>query len=142
MQPWRRLRRSGPGQKRQSETPHVVSCPPDRRSRGDETQIGRSRKQKVREEARSWVENNSLLDRHRLPAARCKPLRRMTLTWQDTEDIAWVLRVQYPELHPLRLSFPRLRELVLALPDFQDAADGCNEAVLEAIQMAWFEETR
>jgi len=66
----------------------------------------------------------------------------MTLTWQDTEDIAWVLRVQYPELHPLRLSFPRLRELVLALPDFQDAADGCNEAVLEAIQMAWFEETR
>ena len=66
----------------------------------------------------------------------------MTLTWQDTEDIAWILRAQHPDLDPLRLSFPRLRQLVLGLPDFQDAADGCNEAILEAIQMAWHEENR
>ena len=101
-----------------------------------------ARQKLIRNGAPGQSQCSNPFDRHGLPAARSKPSQRMTLTWQDTEDIAWVLRAQYPDLDPLRLSFPRLRQLVLALPDFKDAADGCNEAILEAIQMAWHEETR
>ena len=34
----------------------------------------------------------------------------------------------------------RLRDWVLALPGFTGAPNGCNEKILEAIQMAWLDE--
>jgi FeS assembly protein IscX len=64
----------------------------------------------------------------------------MKLTWKEYEEIAWALADANPQLDPLRLSFPALRQMVLALPEFEDDANGCNEAILESIQMAWHEE--
>ncbi len=64
------------------------------------------------------------------------------LTWKDSEEIAWALTDKYPELDPLKLSFPKLHEMILELEDFEDDPNGSNEAVLEAIQMAWCEELK
>ena len=66
----------------------------------------------------------------------------MNLTWQDSDQIAWQLSDNNPNVDPLSLSFTRLREMVLALPDFYGKAEDSNEALLEAIQMAWYEEVR
>lgn len=64
------------------------------------------------------------------------------LTWKDTEDIAFALIDAHPDQDPLKLSFPKLHQLVIALPDFGDKPESSNEAVLEAIQMAWYEEVK
>jgi len=66
----------------------------------------------------------------------------MNLTWQDSDQIAWQLVDNNPNVDPLSLSFTRLREMVLALPDFHGKAEDSNEALLEAIQMAWYDEVR
>jgi FeS assembly protein IscX len=64
------------------------------------------------------------------------------LTWKDTEDIAFALIDKFPGQDPLKLSFPKLRQLVVELEDFSDNPDGSNESVLESIQMAWYEEVK
>lgn len=64
------------------------------------------------------------------------------LTWQDTDRIAWALADANPSQDPLGLSFTKLRQLVLDLPDFEDSPNACNEAILESIQMAWYEEVK
>jgi FeS assembly protein IscX len=64
----------------------------------------------------------------------------MGLTWNDADDIARVLLTRYPEQDPLRLSFPKLRQMVTTLADFVDNPNSSNEAILEQIQMAWLEE--
>jgi FeS assembly protein IscX len=64
----------------------------------------------------------------------------MGLTWNDADDIARALVTAYPEQNPLRLSFPKLRQMVATLADFVDNPDASNEAILEQIQMAWREE--
>lgn len=66
----------------------------------------------------------------------------MTLTWQDTDEIAWALADANPQVDPLSLSFPKLRDLVVALPDFSDSKENSTEGALESIQMAWYEEVR
>lgn len=62
------------------------------------------------------------------------------LKWTDVEDIGYALWEGNPQQNPLQVSFPVLRDLVLALPGFEGAPDGCNEKILEAIQMNWLEE--
>jgi len=64
----------------------------------------------------------------------------MKLTWQDAEDIALDLIERHPETDPLSLRFTDLRDIVLALSTFQDDPEKSSEGVLEAIQMAWYEE--
>ena len=64
------------------------------------------------------------------------------LTWKDTEDLAYALIDKFPEQDPLKLSFPKLHKLVTELEEFGDAPDKSNEAILEAIQMAWYEEVK
>ena len=64
----------------------------------------------------------------------------MPLTWTSVEDIALQLQEKDPEQDPLKLRFTALRDLVMALPDFEDDLKRCNEKILEAIQMAWHEE--
>jgi FeS assembly protein IscX len=64
------------------------------------------------------------------------------LTWRDTDEIAYSLIDKYPEQDPMRLSFPKLHKMVTQLEDFGDDAEKSNEAVLEAIQMAWYEEVK
>ncbi|RMH03548.1 MAG: Fe-S assembly protein IscX [Planctomycetota bacterium] len=64
------------------------------------------------------------------------------LDWLDTEEIGLALFEAYPERNPLSVRFTELRDLVLALPGFRGGRDGCNEKILEAIQMAWYEEAQ
>jgi len=64
----------------------------------------------------------------------------MTLKWIDVQDIAIELADNYPDIDPLTISFPDLREKVMALPDFEDDPERCGEKILEAIQMNWIEE--
>jgi len=62
------------------------------------------------------------------------------MRWLDIREIAIELEEQYPEADNVNLRFTDLRNWVIALPDFTDNPDGCNEKVLEAIQMAWLDE--
>lgn len=64
------------------------------------------------------------------------------LTWDNTDEIAWELADTYPDTDPLSLSFTRLREMVMGLPDFGGAEEGCSESALESIQMTWYDEVR
>jgi len=62
------------------------------------------------------------------------------MKWTDTYDIAIALEEAYPEKDNVNLRFTDLREWVLGLDGFAGAPDGCNEKILEAIQMAWIDE--
>lgn len=66
----------------------------------------------------------------------------MKLTWNDTEDIAIALADKFPGLDPLTVRFTDLHKWVIALPDFSDDPAKSNEGILEAIQMAWLEESK
>ncbi len=63
------------------------------------------------------------------------------MKWTDAEDIGIALHAKYPHVDPLTVRVTELRQWVLALPGFDDDPAASNEARLEAIQMAWHEET-
>jgi FeS assembly protein IscX len=60
--------------------------------------------------------------------------------WTDSEDIGIELADKFPGLDPLTVRFTDLREKVIGLDGFDDDPKVSNEAKLEAIQMAWYEE--
>jgi FeS assembly protein IscX len=62
------------------------------------------------------------------------------LHWTDTEAIALLLLEKWPETDPLTVRFTELHRMVTGLPGFADDPLQSNEARLEAIQMAWYEE--
>ena len=62
------------------------------------------------------------------------------MRWTDIHDIAIELEERYPEADNVNLRFTDLREWVISLEGFEDDPDGCNEKILEAIQMAWIDE--
>ncbi len=62
------------------------------------------------------------------------------MKWKDVEDIGIALGEKFPGLDPLTIRFTDLRERVVALDGFDDDPKSSNEAKLEAIQMAWYEE--
>jgi FeS assembly protein IscX len=64
------------------------------------------------------------------------------LTWKDTDEIAYALIDAFPDQDPLKLSFPKLHKMVIALEDFGDNPEKSSESILEAIQMAWYEEVK
>ena len=64
----------------------------------------------------------------------------MTFTWYNSEDIAIALSEKFPHIDPLTVRFTDLHEWVTELPDFKDDHGNSSEGILEAIQMAWFEE--
>lgn len=64
----------------------------------------------------------------------------MALKWKDAYEIAAELYDSDPELDPLTIRFTDLRDMVMALPGFDDSVENVNEKVLEGIQMAWLEE--
>ena len=66
----------------------------------------------------------------------------MKLSWKDHEEIAWALRDKYPDQDPLRLSFPKLHQMILGLPEFDGDPQASSERILENIQMAWYEESK
>ena len=64
------------------------------------------------------------------------------LYWQDITDIAIELIENYEEIDPQWISFPDLRQKICDLNSFKDDPSKSNEKILEAIQMAWIEETQ
>ncbi len=62
------------------------------------------------------------------------------LRWDDVEDIGLALADRFPDQNPLEVRFTDLQRWVTELPTFVDDAAASNEAKLEAIQMAWYEE--
>ena len=62
------------------------------------------------------------------------------MRWTDILDIAIALCEKFPNQDPQTLNFVDLRQMVLDLPDFDEAPNRCNERILEAIQGAWLEE--
>lgn len=64
----------------------------------------------------------------------------MGLTWQDNLEVALLLSEKYPDTDPLSVHFKELHRWVTELPEFEDNPKASNEGILEAIQMAWYEE--
>ena len=64
----------------------------------------------------------------------------MGLRWTDVLDIAIELDETHPDVDLLKVNFVDLRNMVIALPDFDDDPDKSGEKILEAIQMHWIEE--
>lgn len=62
------------------------------------------------------------------------------MTWNDFEDIGIALYEEHPDTDPLTVRFTDLHRMVTELPGFDDDPMASNEAKLEAIQMAWYEE--
>ncbi|ALM82306.1 Fe-S cluster assembly protein IscX [Bordetella sp. N] len=62
------------------------------------------------------------------------------MKWVDTLQIAEALYDAHPDVDPATVRFTQLRDLVLALPDFDDDPARSGEKILEAIQQAWIDE--
>ena len=63
------------------------------------------------------------------------------MKWTDSRDIAIALMEKYPDHDPKALNFVDLRNWVLELDGFDDDPKRSGEKILEAIQMAWIDET-
>jgi len=61
-------------------------------------------------------------------------------TWNDAEDVGIALAEKFPQQNPLEVRFTDLHRYVIGLASFADDPQASNEAKLEAIQMAWYEE--
>jgi len=64
------------------------------------------------------------------------------MKWTDTIRIAEELYEKFPDVDPLTVRFVDLHNWVVELDGFDDDHLHGGEKVLEAIQMAWIEETR
>jgi FeS assembly protein IscX len=62
------------------------------------------------------------------------------MTWDDREDIGIALYEKYPDTDPLTVRFTDLHKWIIGLEGFEGESAASNEAKLEAIQMAWYEE--
>ena len=62
------------------------------------------------------------------------------ITWTDSLEIAISLEEAHPDIDPITINFVDLRELVMALEDFNEGDTQCGEKILEAIQMFWIDE--
>ena len=62
------------------------------------------------------------------------------ISWTDSLEIAISLEEAHPDIDPITINFVDLRELVLALEDFNESDTQCGEKILEAIQMCWIDE--
>lgn len=65
----------------------------------------------------------------------------MNLKWTDTLDIAIELAETHTDVDPQYVRFTDLHAWVCALDDFDDDPNRSSEKILEAIQMAWIDET-
>jgi FeS assembly protein IscX len=66
---------------------------------------------------------------------------RESIHWLDVDEIGYRLSEKHPDIDPLGIPFPKLKQLVQQLEGFQEqAGHPCNEKILEAIQQAWMGE--
>ena len=63
------------------------------------------------------------------------------MKWTDTIQIAEALYDRYPDIDPLTIRFTDLLQWVMQLDGFDDLESNCGERILEAIQMAWIEDS-
>jgi FeS assembly protein IscX len=63
------------------------------------------------------------------------------MKWSDISTIAEALYDKYPDVDPAGVRFVDLHNWVLELEGFDDDRTRGGEKVLEAIQMAWIDET-
>ena len=64
----------------------------------------------------------------------------MKLKWTDVDAIAEILYDRFPELDPLSIRFTDLLKWIIEIEQFDDSPERAGERVLEAVQMAWYEE--
>ncbi len=64
------------------------------------------------------------------------------MKWTDTLDIAIELYENHPDVDPQYVRYTDMHAWVVALEDFDDNPENSNERILEAIQMAWIDETK
>ena len=62
------------------------------------------------------------------------------MKWTDSQEIAIALADAHPDVDPRRVNFVDLRNMIVALPDFDDDPKRSGEKILEAIQAAWIDE--
>ena len=62
------------------------------------------------------------------------------MKWTDSQRIAEELFDNHSDIDPKTIRFTQLRDLVMALPEFNDDPDCCGERILEGIQQAWINE--
>ena len=62
------------------------------------------------------------------------------MRWTDVYEIAIELVDTKPDVDPLTVNFVQLRDWIIALPDFEDDPERCNEKILESIQQNWIDE--
>lgn len=62
------------------------------------------------------------------------------MTWTDTREIGEALFERYDTLDPLTVRFTDMHKWILDLEGFDGNPQESNEKLLEAIQMAWYEE--
>ena len=60
------------------------------------------------------------------------------LTWTDSARLGRHLRDRFPDIDPLTIRFPDLKQWVLDAPGFSDPNRTPNPKLLEAIQRAWY----
>jgi len=65
----------------------------------------------------------------------------VALKWTDTLEIAIRLAETRPDVDPRKIRFTDLMQWVQDLDDFTDDPSHCGERILEAIQMAWIDES-
>ena len=65
----------------------------------------------------------------------------MGLKWSDSLDIAIALDEAHPDVDPQYVRYTDLHAWICALEEFQDDPESSNEKLLEAIQMAWLDES-
>ncbi len=63
-----------------------------------------------------------------------------TLTWDDSFAIALGLKRLHPDVLMEAVSLQDIYRWTIALPNFEDDVDLCNDAILMAIYQEWFEE--
>ena len=60
--------------------------------------------------------------------------------WKDSRELGELLFEKHGSLNPLTVRFTDLRKWVLELDGFEGKPEESNEKILEAIQMAWYDE--
>jgi len=63
------------------------------------------------------------------------------IDWDDPHEIGYRLFEAHPGVDPLSVRFTDLHAWVCALDGFVGDPKASNEGILEAIQMAWLDET-
>jgi len=63
------------------------------------------------------------------------------MKWVDSRDIAIALSEKFPDTDPRTVRFTDLARWVTELPEFDDDHKRSGEKILEAIQLAWMEES-